>query len=237
MKRIILVSALLLSVSVISAQKLTTQSLKEIEISKNKKILEQAFKYSDGATAINSLHQIIALEGDNSKYKDSLAITYFQSGNFVSSHLLSKELLVKKPNNLQLLEISAISLQKLNAVKEAIDAYDKLFAQTNNMAQGYQLATLQYSIKRLAEAKVSIAKALQCKVIENAAMSFPVGKEQTQSVPLKAAAFNLEGIIAFELKDYASASAAFKEAISLMPKFEIASKNANAVLQAQQKSK
>ena len=38
--------------------------------------------------------------------------------------------LVKKPNNILLSEINAISLTKLNATKEAIDAYEKLFLLT-----------------------------------------------------------------------------------------------------------
>lgn len=230
MKNFILsASALLFTVNMAFAQKVTVESLKQTQIAKHKNIVTQALTYSDMATAINSMHQIIALEGANSTYKDSLAIAYFRIGKFDSSHLLTKELLANKPNNVNLLEISAVSLERLGAAKEAITAYEKLFTQTKNMAHGYQLANLQYGIKRLAEAQATITLALQCKEIENSVMAFPVDKNQNQNVPLKAAAHNLNGIIAYELKDLNAAASAFKKALEIMPKFAVATQNNNAV--------
>ena len=219
----------LLSIN-LSAQKITKKSLNEIQKTNFKKTLKNALKYNDVQTAINNLHNIIVLEGDNSSYKDSLAIVYYKSGSYLSSHLITKELLAKKPNNIELLEINAVSLQKLNAVKEAIDAYEILFSKTNNMAHGYQLANLQYSIKRLAEAKNTITKTLQCKEIEKAFIQFPIDKKQSQNAPLKAAVYNLKGIISFDLKEYTEASNSFNEALKIMPKFALATQNANAVL-------
>lgn len=220
-----------------NAQKLTKSKLIGLELKNNKQIVKQALTYRDAQTAINSLHHIIALEGVNSSYKDSLAITYYNVGNYVSSHLLAKELLVTKPNNLQLLEINAVSLKNLNLSKEAIEAYEVLFAKTKNMAHGYQLAMLQFGIKRLVEAQTTIAQTLQSTPLENAYLQFPVDKETNQKVPLKAAAYNLKGLIAFELKDNATASSAFSKALEVMPKFALASQNANAVTVTMQKER
>jgi len=217
------------------SQKLTQEDLTTIELSKHKKIIKQALTYNDAQTAVNSMHYIIALEGEKSTYKDSLAITYFNIGNYVSSHLLAKELLEDKKEHVQLLEINAVSLQNLGATKEAIEAYELLFSKTKNMAHGYQLSMLQYNIKRLAEAQATIGQALQCDVIENAYMQFPVDKTKKQNVPLKSAAFNLQGLIAFELKDNSAAKIAFGEALKIMPEFTVATQNANAVTVAMQK--
>lgn len=151
--------------------------------------------------------------------------------------MLAKELLVAKPKNLQLLEINAVSLQNLNATKEAIDAYEILFANTNNMVHGYQLAMLQNGIKRFAEAQATIAKTVQCKEVENAMVQMPVDKEKNQNVPLKAAAYNLQDLIAYGLKDNATASTAFNEALKIMPEFALATQNANALLVEMQKNK
>lgn len=213
-----------------TAQKLTPETLKTIELANHKKMVKQALTYNDAQTAINSMHYIVALEGKASTYKDSLAVTYYNIGNYVSSHLLAKELLVTKPENLQLLEINAASLQSLNATKEAITAYEVLFAKTNNMAHGYQLAMLQFGIKRLAEAQATINQTLQCKPIEKAYVQMAVDKTKNQNVPLQAAAYNLQGLIAFELKDNAAASTAFNAALKMMPEFALATQNANAVL-------
>jgi len=217
-----------------TAQKLSPQDLQNIELANHKKIVAQALSYNDAQTAINSMHYIIALEGANSTYKDSLAITYYRTGNYVSSHLVAKELLTSKPDNTQLLEINAVSLQSLGATKDAIATYETLFAKTNNMAHGYQLAMLQYGIKRLAEAQATIAQTLQCADIENAYLQFAIDENQNQNVPLKAAAFNLQGLIAFELKDNTAAKNAFDEALKIMPEFTVATQNANAVVVAMQ---
>lgn len=216
------------------AQKLTVESHKELTLNSHKKIVTQALILNDVQTAVNSMHHIIALEGEMSTYRDSLAISYFKVGNYVSSHLLATELLKTKPENVQLLEINAISLQSLNAAKEAIQAYELLFTKTSNMAHGYQLAILQFGIKRLAEAQATVMQTLNCDIIDNAVLQFPIDKTKNQNVPLKAAAYNLKGLIAFELKENTSAKEAFNQALKLMPEFAVATQNANAVTVAMQ---
>jgi hypothetical protein len=47
--------------------------------------------------------------------------------------------------------------------------------------------------------------------------------------PQKEAAYNLQGLIAYELKDNATASRAFGEALKIMPEFTTATQNANAI--------
>ncbi len=228
MKHLVFITALFISYNMFG-QKLAKEDLTAIELSRHKKIVKQALTYNDAQTAISSMHHIVAIEGQKSSYKDSLAITYFKVGNYLSSHLLAKELLKANNENLQLLEINALSLQNLGANKDAIDAYVALFSRTKNMAHGYQLAMLQYGIKRLEEAQSTINQTLQCEVIEGAYIQFAVDKSQNQNVPLKAAAFNLYGLIAFELKDNTTAKKAFDEALKIMPEFALATQNSNAL--------
>lgn len=235
MKHISLI-IVLFTTHMVVGQKLTQEQLKVNQLNTHKKIVNQALRYNDIQTAINSMHYIVALEGDTSTYKDSLAITYYKVGNYVSSHVLSKELLIQQPKNIQLMEINAMSLQNLGAIKDAIAAYETLFAQTNTMFHGYQLANLQYSLKRLSEAKATIAQTLQCDKMEAVQLQFPVDKTKNQNVPLLAAAYNLQGLIAFELKDHNTASIAFKDALKIMPKFTVATQNANAVVVAMQQT-
>ena len=230
MNKIVVVLVMVVSTQFIQSQKLTKNNLKEIELANYKKVVKQAITYNDVQTAIGGMHQIIAIEGENSVYKDSLAITYYQSGNFVSSHLLAKELLLVKPSSIKLLEINAVSLQRLNLTKEAINDYEILFLKTNNMVYGYQLAELQFSIKRLAEAQNTIVKTITCKEIENAYVQFAIGKDKSQNVSLKAAAYNLQGLIFFELKDTKRANSAFNEALKIMPEFATATQNLNSIL-------
>lgn len=223
MKKIILSISLLFGLTLL-AQKSTKQP-ESTPVSFQKGVFKQALTYSDASTAINSLHNIIALEGSTSTYKDSLAILYYKIGNYASSYLISKELLQTKPEDLQLLEIEANSLQNLGSGKEATEVFENLFAKTKNMYHGYQLANLQYSIKRLAEAKVTVEKALACEPIEKATLRTPIDKTNTQDVPLKAVVYNLKGMINFDLKDNESAKKAFEESLKIMPEYVVAKEN------------
>jgi tetratricopeptide (TPR) repeat protein len=192
-------------------------------------IFKQAKEYSDGATMITALHQIIAAEGPNSTYKDTLAITYYKMNNPLSCHLVTKELLEKKSSNLLLLELEAMSLQQLNHKKEAITAFEKLFSLSKNKYHGYQLALLQQGLKRLAEAQLTINQTIACEDIKAAELDFPVDKNNTQKVLLNAAIMNLKGLIAYELKDTAAAKKAFEEAVKISPDFVLAKQNAEAL--------
>jgi tetratricopeptide (TPR) repeat protein len=215
------------TVFTLTAQKNKSNQTKETVI--EKKVLEQALKYADVTTAVNSIHKIIAHEGEKSTYKDTLAMVYFKAQNYVSSHLVAKELLASKADNQQLLEINAVSLQNLGATKEAIDAYEKLFALSKNRYHGYELANLQMSIKRLEEAKLSIEKAFTCAEIEKATLVFPIDNTKNQDVPLNAAMYNLKGIIYYQLQDKVEAGKAFEEALKIMPEFATATQNNNVL--------
>lgn len=211
------------------SQKIKFESLKEIELNKYKRIVDQSLKYNDATTAINGLHNIIAIEGDLSVYKDSLALVYFNLGNYTSSHLLVQELLKQKSGNVQLLEINAISLQALGRTKEAIDAYELLFSKTNNMFHAYNLANLQFNLKRLEESQISIDRALNCEELNNVYLQFPIDKDYVQNIPLKAAVYNLRGLIKYEVKDINNSKLSFEEALKIMPDFKVANQNLKSI--------
>lgn len=225
------------SLNTLNAQKFTDESYRLSEIEKNKKIIKQALAYNDGSTVINSMYNIIALEGATTTYKDSLALMYYNVANYASCHIVAKELLVEQPTNTKLLEINAASLQLLGAKIESITAYEALFAQTNAMSHGYQLAILQFSMKRLFEAQETISKSLLSKDLPDLFTQFPIDKNQKQNVPIKAALYHLKALVAYELKDFATAVQGFKDALKIMPEFRAATENANALTIELQKPK
>jgi tetratricopeptide (TPR) repeat protein len=220
---------LILLVAVIGTATAQKNKIKENTIDFDKIVYKNALKYNDASTAINSIHTIIAKEGENSVYKDSLAILYYKANNFASSYLVSEELLKVKPQDVTLLEINAISLQNLGDNKRAISAFEKLFAQTKNQLHGYQLAVLQMDLKRLSEASTSINQSLLCEELKDVQLQFSISKNQVQNVPFKAALYNLKGLIANELKDTETAKKSFEEALAIFPEFMLAKQNAAAI--------
>lgn len=193
-------------------------------LSNNIKAYKNALSYNDLSSAIVFSLEIIAEEGDKSTFKDSLASLYFQTRNYVSCHLICKEILSVKTNDTASIAMDAFSLKNLNAKIEAIDAFTKLFQLTQNQYYGYELAKLQYEVTRMAESAITIDRALSAKPVE-ATVAFDVNEKEYQKVPLNAALYNLKGLVMYGLKDEKAAKEAFDKALSIMPEFEIAKQN------------
>lgn len=211
------------------AQKKSKSESPVVKTEINSAIYNNALKYGDIQTAITATHQIIATEGENSSFKDSLALLYYNSNNALSCHLLCKELLASKSADLTLLELNASSLKGLGATKDAIEAYEKLFAVSQNRYHGYELAQLQFGISRLAEALVTINQSMEKTKELEAKINFNIDKNKQQEVPLNAALLNLKGLVTYELKDEKTAALLFDEALKIMPEFEAAKQNKKAI--------
>lgn len=192
----------------------------------NLTIYKNALKYNDFQTAVYAAQSIVATEGENSTFKDSLALLYYNTNNAVSCHLMCKELLVKKPADQTLLELNAVCLSKIGSALDAIGAYETLFTVSKNRYHGYKLAQLQYEIKRLAESMITINTCLtKTEEIKKGTVAFKTEKGEAQEVPLDAAIYNLKGLVSYELKDETTAKASFDEALKLYPEFETAKAN------------
>ncbi|TXD57031.1 tetratricopeptide repeat protein [Polaribacter sp. IC066] len=218
----------------VHAQKITVATYHKMELTKYQKVIKQSLAYGDANTAIQAIHSILALKEKNSNYKDSLVNLYFGSGKYNSSLLLSKELLLNKPQDEGLLELQALSYQNLGNAVEAIKSYEKLIPVSNNFYHAYQLAYLQFSIKRLLEASKTLDVAMTMEktaTIKKIELSFPSVQDQnkTQIVPLMAAFYNLRGLIYYDLKENEKAKIAFETALKIMPTFEYAQQSLNAI--------
>ena len=84
-----------------------------------KEIIGNAKAMGDASVATYSMYKLIALEGTNSTYKDSLAFIYFSSRKYGSCFLMANEVLKRDPKNEPILEIKAISLESLGAIDKS----------------------------------------------------------------------------------------------------------------------
>ena len=232
MKKILILSlALLIGVPSFAEKRKKSKKGNSTDIAADVAKVKRALKYADYQTAVSKLYDVIEKEGEGSTYIDSLAYLYFSTGRYTSCALVSKELLEKDPSKTNILELEAVSLSKMGSTVEAIDAYQKLVAKTNNINHYYELALLQYSIKRLAEAAASIKQAESLKAGENDFVNIPVGKNQVQKVPLMAAIYNLHGLIAYDLDKTNTEipKGAFQKALEIFPDFVLAKNNLKAM--------
>lgn len=191
-------------------------------ITSEKQQLKQALAYGDKVVAASRMYAIISLEGPQSTYKDSLAYLYFNSRNYISCFLVTNDILKNKPNNMELLEMQAVSLESMGAIEKAKEAYSTLLIRTNNNYHAYKLAGLQLTLNKFDKAFISIKKAEQLPDDGSIEVTFQVNKNYNQNVGLKAAIAYLEGIIAMNLDKKNEAKLSFQRAIKVFPDFVLA---------------
>ena len=207
------------------------------DISLDKKIMLQALRYGDNTIAANSLYSIIAKEGDNSVYKDSLAYLYFNGRNYSSCFMVCSDIISRDGNKQEIIEMQAISLEKLGAIEKAAQVYAKLVVKSNNNYHAYKLANLYFSVKKYDESYRAVKKAQELKDTGEIKVTYAVNKNYNQQVALLAAISNLKGLIEFEQDKMELAKASFKKAIELQADFVLAKENLQAVNEGKQVKK
>ena len=117
-------------------------------LSLEKEKLKLALSYSDEEVASSAMYNIIAIEGPQSTYKDSLAYLYFNNAKYVSCFLVTDDILKRKPNDVALLEMNAVSLESMGAISKAAEVYANLLTKTNNNYHAYKLSKLMLQLKK-----------------------------------------------------------------------------------------
>ncbi len=220
MKKFIILS-FLLGISSVYGQKLYKNDLIQIE----KNIYQTALNNYDLAAAKDAVYHIVALEGAQSTYKDTLAFIYFNQKKYLSCLKVADDILTRK-QSMPVLELKAASLEQLNALKEAIAVYEKIYAQKKDGLTAYKLARAQQKLKRSAEAFETLKTAENLSFDDSYFINFPKSqKGGQQKVPLKAAYYNLMAQTAYDLHNYDMAIKYYNEALKLFPGFFVAKQN------------
>ena len=223
MKKIIVISLLLIASSNLSAQKniksepIVTNS--SADISFFVKTYNLAMNYNDLVVATQSVYEILSTDIDNLAWKDTLARLFLMRGAYDQAVFVGKELLTQSPDDIRLTEMVAIALQSAGDSKQSLEYYEKLYPETLNLYHLYQIIILQYSLARLGECSANIDLLLKNPDAEKGTIDVTVGQGYTQKVPYKAAALNIKGVIAKQLNENTAAEALFNEALKVMPDF------------------
>ncbi len=208
------------------SQKITKQSL----LATYKQKMELAKKYNDVVGYKTALFDIISLEGTGSVYMDTLADYYFKSGELVSFILLTDDLIEKRPDDMNLLLKQAVAYENLGNRKEAVKLYEQIYSrQPDNMNVGFQLAWNQYQLKRIEEANQTLMSMKDKKFPEKVMVLMPGVKNKNEQVPLKAAYYNLLGLVSYDLHNLDAAIQYFDEALKIYPPFDMAKQNKAAL--------
>ena len=201
---------------------INAQSNKNEAIAIEKQIVKMAKNYGDPNVATSSMYKLIALEGANSTYKDSLAYVYFSARRYAPCFMMANEVLERDPNHKEMLELKAISLESLGAYDKAAEAYKQLFAKTNNNYHGYNLAKLQFSTKKYEESLKTIQKIEKLNDTGKYKVTFSINQNHNQQVELLAAIYYLKGLVDVQLVKKADAKISFEKALKIQSDFVLA---------------
>jgi tetratricopeptide (TPR) repeat protein len=193
------------------------------------KIYETALKYGDIEVARNAIYALLVKHPDSLNYVDTLARLYFSNGNYVQCALTSKDYLARDSANLFVREMLAISLSSLNKNKESLEQYEILYANTHSVFHAYQIAILQYVLKRFGECETTCAIILSDPKAGDQKVSISADEKSNQQVPIKAAAYNIRGVMYKEMNRPDDALNSFKEAVKIFPDFVLAKANIEAM--------
>lgn len=192
------------------------------------KVFKQAVKSGDLATAITALSYYVNDQGANTVYEDTLAMLYLQQNSYVQCYYWADKRSKVNPDDLALLEMKGICLEKLNQPKEAITIYEKLYAKTQSPYHAYSLMELQYSIKRLAECLATANSTEKLQFKPEYTMSYNVG-EQVGRTYLQAGIFNIQALTLYDLDKKTEAKLYFEKALALDSNFVLARQNLDAL--------
>jgi tetratricopeptide (TPR) repeat protein len=190
-----------------------------------KGIYHRAMKYSDVNAATNALYNICILEPQNDSILFVLAYLYFDNQRYFSSTLTLNDVLLLNPDNLQALEMRAMSLEQIGALDKSLEDYESLYLKTNNINFLYKSVVMQYELKRYKEAKTNIDILLSNKEADEMKMYFPDENDQEQEVVLRASLHNLKGLVAKAEGNTTEAKKQFGIALEIQSDFYLARKN------------
>lgn len=192
------------------------------------KVFKQSVISGDVSTAITALSYYVNEQGANSVYEDTLAMLYMQQNSYVQCYYWADKRLKANPEDLVLLEMKGICLDKLQQPKEAITVFEKLYSKTKSPFHAYTLMELQYSIKRLAECLATAGSAERLQYKPEYTITYRVG-EQMGRTYLQAGIYNIQGLTLYELDRKTEAQVYFEKALAVDSNFVLARQNLEAV--------
>lgn len=190
-----------------------------------KKVLSLALQFDDIQSAKSAVYQMMVIKPENQLgLLDTLSMLFYADNDYQNCVKTTSLLISKTPEKLSLVEMRAKSLQRLGYIKESLADYDLLHTKTNQDLFLYEILVSQYQFKRFGEAEQSSNTLLNSQS-DTLKVDVQLGQGQYQSVLMKAAVFNIKGVIALELGQKGSAEQMFQKAIQIDPAFVLAKNN------------
>lgn len=219
MKLLVVVCALFATTAVYGQQPDSTYISNEY--AKALALYQRAQQFNDVEQTKQALYDLLVLNGSDSTVLRSLAELYYNNRRYTSSALVGLDFLKVYPGNMIATEIVALSYEQLRLYDKAIEYYQPMWLKTENVNVLYQIAYLQYSLKRYTESNNNLT-IVDSKVADDEKIQLTMSNGQVQEVFFKAAVLNLRALIAVEEGKTDEAKGFLNQALQLSPDFEAA---------------
>lgn len=190
-----------------------------------KAVFDRAIKYNDLAVATDAIYQMLAISESNANFLDTLAVLYFQRSAWTQTILVCNDLLAKEPTKLNALELRGIAHQSVGMIKESLADFEVLYPLSKSPYHLYEIAAMQYTMKRFGECDATLGKLLNDPEIKDKKIEINSSQTERQSVPLAAACHNMAGVMLLGQGRKPEAASAFKQALTIFPEFVLAQNN------------
>lgn len=191
------------------------------ELRRQAYIYELGKKYNDPIIARMALYNILSVNPNSTPIMDSLAVLYLDYQQYASAALIAQDAMRVNPNDMFATEIAAVSFDNLGVKSRAIENYEKLYLENNDLGILYRIAFLQYETKQFNQALTNVDDMISAKEAETLKLIFQKTQNENQEISLKASAVRLKGMIAEAQGDKARAKELYQEALGLEPDFAV----------------
>lgn len=184
-------------------------------------VYQKAQQYNDAEITKQALYDLLVLNNRDTAVLRGLAELYYNNRQFTSSALVGLDFLEKYPGNLIATEVVALSYEQLRLYDKAIEYYQPIWLQTENVNVLYQISYLQYSLKRYSEANNNL-DIVDTKVKDEDSIQLTTSTGAVQQISFKAAVLNLRALIALDQGNKDQAKGLLNQALQISPDFEAA---------------
>jgi len=189
---------------------------------------ERALKYNDRFEAKSALYKLLAMDPQNDSLLSTLAYLYFEAGQYASNVIICIDVLDINPRNTGALEMSGVSYENLGLKDKSLENYEKLYLITNDFEVLYKMAFLQYEVGKFQQAATNIEILLSKTEAEESTVFYTINEEEKE-FPIKAAIYNVQGLVNQSLDNKDAARTSFEESLKISPDFVYAKQNLDSL--------
>lgn len=191
------------------------------ELRKQSFIYNTAIQFSDPLIARVALYNLLAENPGNVALYDSLAISYLQYNQNASAALVAQQALRINPNDMFAVEIAAASLDQLGAKDRALNHYEKLYLNNQDINTLYKISFLQFELQRYAESSTSLDIIIGDPSSKEINIVFPTTDRVGQDVALDVAAYRVKAMIEEAKGNKELAQEKYLEVLKMQPGFQV----------------